>query len=45
MLLDPRQGDVGRNRAAAVKDALQSGPRKFDTCPVSMNLHHPAGGR
>jgi hypothetical protein len=42
LLLDPRQGDVDHNRAAPVKDALRSVPREFDTCPVSMNLYHPA---
>jgi hypothetical protein len=42
ILLDPRQGDVGRNRTAPVEDALRSVPREFDTRPVSMNLHHPA---
>jgi hypothetical protein len=42
VLLDPWQGAVGRNRATAVKDALRPGPRKFDTRPVSVNLHDPA---
>src|SRR3974390_2532507 len=42
VLLDPRQGDLGRNSTAPVKDALRSIRRDFDTRPVSMDFRHPA---
>jgi hypothetical protein len=38
----PRQDDFRCIDPASVKGALRSVPRKFDTRPVSMNLHHPA---
>jgi hypothetical protein len=41
VLLDPWQDGVASKNSAPVEDALRSVRRKFDTRPVSMNLHHP----
>jgi hypothetical protein len=38
VLLDPRQGDVGCNRAAPFEDALRSVLREFDTRPAPSPL-------